>query len=318
MDSEGFLTNLHPLRVFLVVARLMSFSRAAEELHISQSAVSMHVKNLEQRAGVPLFEKRGRHMMLTDAGQTLVDYGQRIFSVLEETEQVMTALKGGRYGKLRVAADTTAGVYIVPAYLGIFRQKFPDLAISLDVVNRSQVVERLRLRQADLAVMGQVPDPPWEWDAVPFLDNELVVIANPGHEWRTRDAIRLDELANTPLLVREPGSGTRKALERLLAQRGLGLQIAMELGSNSTIKQAVIHGLGLTVISRRVIELELSTGRLVVLNVEGFPIRRSWYVVHLDKGYLVPPAQAFKQLLLTGASQLEHGAGVAKPPPPPQ
>jgi DNA-binding transcriptional LysR family regulator len=147
--------------------------------------------------------------------------------------------------------------------------------------------------------MGQVPDPPEHWDAKPFLDNELVVIGCPQHPWATRHRIALRELAETPLLVREPGSGTRKALERLLDRVGLSLNIAMELGSNSTIKQAVSHGLGLAVISRRVIELELSAERLVVLDVEGFPIKRAWYVVHLEKSYLSPPAKQFRQLLLT-------------------
>lgn len=299
MDPDDFLINLHPLRVFLVAARLLNFSRAAEELHISQSAVSTHVKTLEMQVGVPLFDKRGRHVELTDAGTMLRDYGQRIFSLVDETSQAMNRVKGGKWGKLRVAADTTAGVYIVPAFLGLFRQQFPDVAISLDVVNRSQVVEGLRLRQADIAVMGQVPDPPEQWDAKPFLDNELVVIGCPQHPWATRQQVSLRELSDTPLLVREPGSGTRKALERLLDRVGLSLNIAMELGSNSTIKQAVIHGLGVAVISRRVIELELSAGRLVILDVEGFPIRREWYVVHLDKAYLPPPAKKFRQLLLT-------------------
>ncbi len=293
--------NLHHLRVFQTVVRHLSFSRAAEELLISQSAVSMHVKSLERVIGLPLFEKVGHRIRLTGAGESLWSYSQKIFALLEETLQVMAALRGGHIGHLRVAADTTAGVYVVPEYLGQFRRMFPHVGIMLDVANRATVIERIGTREADLAVMGQIPDDLAEWDATPFLQNDLVVIANPSHPLAHKKAITVNLLAQEGFLVREVGSGTRATMERYFSQAGIDLRVDMELGNNSTIKQGVAHGLGIAVISRKVIQLELESRRLVILPVEGFPLKRYWYVVHLRGHYLPPPAKALKDLLLAAA-----------------
>ncbi|SMC06006.1 DNA-binding transcriptional regulator, LysR family [Sulfobacillus thermosulfidooxidans DSM 9293] len=293
--------NLHHLKVFQTVVRHLSFSRAAEELLISQSAVSMHVKSLERAVGLPLFEKVGHHIRLTAAGESLWSYSQKIFALMEETQQVMSALKGGNIGQLRVAADTTVGVYVVPEYLGQFRRMFPQVAIMLDVANRATVMERIAAREADLAVMGQVPEDVAEWDATPFMENDLVVIASPEHPLAQKRFIATEELAHEGFLVREVGSGTRATMERYFNQAGITFRVNMELGNNSTIKQGVAHGLGIAVISRRVIQLELESKRLVILPVEGFPLKRYWYVVHLRGHYLPPPAKALKDLLLQQA-----------------
>ncbi|OLZ13224.1 transcriptional regulator [Sulfobacillus thermosulfidooxidans] len=293
--------NLHHLKVFQTVVRHLSFSRAAEELLISQSAVSMHVKSLERAVGLPLFEKVGHHIRLTAAGESLWSYSQKIFALMEETQQVMSALKGGNIGQLRVAADTTVGVYVVPEYLGQFRRMFPQVAIMLDVANRATVMERIAAREADLAVMGQVPEDVAEWDATPFMENDLVVIASPDHPLAQKRFIATEELAHEGFLVREVGSGTRATMERYFNQAGITFRVNMELGNNSTIKQGVAHGLGIAVISRRVIQLELESKRLVILPVEGFPLKRYWYVVHLRGHYLPPPAKALKDLLLQQA-----------------
>ncbi len=298
MAYSDFMDNLHPLRVFLTVAGHMSFSRAGEALHISQSAVSMQVKTLENMVGLPLFNRDGRRMVLTAAGATLLDYGHRVFALLDETRQVMEAEKGGRRGTLTVSADTTAGVYVVPQYLAHFHREYPDVKIALNVVNRTQVMEHLQHREADLGIMGYIPQTSDEWAVAPFLENELVVIGPADHPWRDRSRLSWREVQEASWLVREAGSGTRQALDRVLGSRGLTLRPAMELGSNSAIKQAVMHGLGISVLSRRVIEFEIATGRLIVLDVEDFPIRRAWYVVHPKNAYLAPPAVAMKELFL--------------------
>ncbi len=298
MAHEGFLDNLHPLRVFLSVADNMSFSRAGESLHISQSAVSMHVRTLERIVGVPLFSRVGRRIVLTEAGQTFCDYGHRIFALLDETRQVMEAEQSGRRGVLKVSADTTAGVYVVPPYLAVFHRRFPDVKISLNVVNRTQVMEHLQHRDADLGIMGYIPDTMEAWTVSPFLANQLVVVGPPDHPWQHRGKLTLVEMSEASLLVREVGSGTRQALDRLLVGHGLTLKPGMELGSNSAIKQAVMHGLGIAVLSHRVVEFELTAGRLIVLDVEEFPIQRAWYVVHRTDAYLSPPATAMKRLFL--------------------
>ena len=296
-DSVGAI-NLHHLKVFQIVVKHLSFSRAGEELLISQSAVSMHVKSLERAAGLPLFEKIGHRIQLTDAGLALWEYSQKIFALIDETWQVMGALKGGELGRLRVSADTTVGVYVVPEYLGQFRRAFPQVAIMLDVANRTAVMDRIVARESDLAVMGQVPDNAEEWDATPFMENDLVVIAHPDHSLAGGPLVNAAALGREGFLVREPGSGTRATMERYFQSAGIAYRVNMELGNNSTIKQGVANGLGIAVISRKVVQLELEAGRLVILPVEGFPLKRYWYVVHLRGHYLPPPARAFKEMLL--------------------
>ncbi|CAB1127769.1 RuBisCO operon transcriptional regulator [Candidatus Hydrogenisulfobacillus filiaventi] len=283
------------------MARHMSFSRAAEDMILSQPAVSMHIKHLERVIGLPLFEKVGRRIRLTEAGERLYHYSQRLFALLQETAEAMDALRGAEQGHLRVAADTTAGVYVVPAYLGRFRRAHPQVMVALEVTNRESALERLLLREVDLAVIGQLPSQEEELEATPFLVNELVVIASPDHRLAGRTHIPVQELEAETLLMREPGSGTRATTERFFAEAGVQIRSGMELGSNSTIKQAVAHGLGIAVMSRRAIDLEVASGRLVVLDVEGFPRLRYWHVAQVRDRFLPPPAAAFKALLLAGA-----------------
>lgn len=299
MDRMVENLNLHQLRVFQAVARHLNFSRAAEELAISQPAVTGHVKQLEGILGLRLFDKIGRRVYLTEAGQHLYDYTQRVFALLGEAAQVMAELRGMSRGSLRVAADTTAGVYVVPAFLGAFHRAHPQVRIALDVTNRAQVAQRVLLNQVDLAVMGQVP-PDDGLAAEPFLANELVVIAAPGHRLAGRRGIPVQELAGETFIMREPGSGTRATAERVLAAAGVPVRPGMELGSNSAVKQAVANDLGIAVISRHAVSLEVAAGRLVILDVEGFPVVRHWHVVHLRRKHLPPPAAAFKELLLSG------------------
>lgn len=293
--------NLHHLRVFHVVARHLSFSRAAEELFISQPAVSMHVKQLESAVGMPLFEKQGRRVRLTDAGHRLYAYGQRIFVLLQETVQAMEAMRGGNQGRLRVAADTTAGVYVVPEFLGMFRRASPQVTIFLEVINRSVAVKRLLEGEVDLAIVGRVPGDE-SLEIIKFLVNELVIIAWPDHPLVGVSRLPVSELARETFLLREPGSGTRATAESVFSEAGVEISTGMELGSNSAIKEAVANGLGIAVISRRAIDLELQAGRLAVLDVDGFPHKRYWHVVHMRDRFMPPPAAAFKTLLLAQSS----------------
>ncbi len=309
--------NLHQLAVFQAVARRLSFSRAAEELNLSQPAVSMHVKQLERALGLELFEKVGRRITLTDAGRHLLEYSERIFALIEETLQSMEEVKGVQRGNLRVAADTTAGVYVVPDYLGAFRRAYPGVSISLDVGNRAAVTRRLLLSEVDIAVMGQVP-PDGDLVGEPFLPNELVVVAPPSHRLAHRSSIPVAELAGEPFLLREPGSGTRAAAERFFAAAGVPLTVAMELGSNSAIKRAVANELGIAVISRQAVSLEVEAGILTILDVEGFPILRHWHVVHRRSRRLSPAAQAFKELLLNGTAVRDGTRPGSTPPSAPR
>ena len=294
--------NLHQLATFQIVAKHCSYVRAAEELHFSQPAVSAQIRQLEEALGVKLFEQIGRKTYLTDAGEQLHHYSQKIFSVIDETLETMEKLHSPDYGRLRVGADTTVGTYVIPGLLGKFHQSYPEVEISLAVVNRAVLVERIMNNQIDIAIVGRVPD---DIHVViePFLPNELVLVAAPFHRLAGRVEVPIQELEREHFLLREEGSGTRAAIENAMQEAEVPLHVSMHMGNNSAIKQGVAAGLGIALISRVALDMELETNRLVILDVEGFPIMRQWRIVHLKDKHLSAPALAFKALLLEHADR---------------
>lgn len=288
--------TLRQLRVFEAVARHASISRAAAELHLTQPAVSMQVKQLEEQVGVALVEHIGRQLYLTDAGHELRHHARRVAAQVVELQSAMAQLRGLERGLLRLAVVSTAN-YFLPPLLADFAAHHPGVRITLRVANREAVLNALVDNVTDLAITGQPPD---EVPVVAqhFLDNPLVVIAAPTHPLAGRTRVALKALEQETLVVREPGSGTRAAMERHFAAHGIEVRSGTELGTNEAIKQAVRAGLGLGVVSAQTIELELAAQRLVVLPVESFPIMRHWYVVHLSHKRLSPAAQAFRSMLL--------------------
>lgn len=292
--------NLHQLATFQVVAKHCSYVRAAEELHFSQPAVSAQIRKLEETLGVKLFEQIGRKTHLTQAGDELYLYSQKIFAVIDETLETMEELRGPDHGRLRVGADTTVGTYVIPGLLGKFHQSYPEVEISLDVVNRAALVDRIMSNEIDMAIVGRVPD---DVPVViePFAPNELVLVSSPYHRLAGRANVPLSELAKEHFLMREVGSGTRAALELILQEAEVPLHVSMHMGNNSAIKQGVAAGLGIALISRVALDMELETKRLVILDVEGFPIMRQWRIVHLKDKHLSATALAFKSFLLEHA-----------------
>ncbi len=294
--------NLHQLATFQAVAKHRSYVRAAEELHFSQPAVSAQIRHLEESLGIKLFDQIGRKTHLTQAGEELYLYSQKIFSVIDETMDVMEALRSPYYGRLSVGADTTVGSYVIPGLLGKFRQIYPQVEILLHVLNRAALVEAIFNNRVELAVMGSVPDDaPVEIE--PFAFNPLVLVAAPTHRLAGLKNVPIEELGREHFLLREQGSGTRAALEKALEDAGLPLQVSMQVGNNSAIKQGVTAGLGIALISRVAIDMELETNRLVILDVEGFPIIRQWRLVHVKDKYLSATARAFKSFLLQHADR---------------
>ncbi len=294
--------NLHQLATFQAVAKHRSYVRAAEELHFSQPAVSAQIRHLEESLGIKLFDQIGRKTHLTQAGEELYLYSQKIFSVIDETMDVMEALRSPYYGRLSVGADTTVGSYVIPGLLGKFRQIYPQVEILLQVLNRASLVEAIFNNRVELAVMGSVPDDaPVEIE--PFAFNPLVLVAAPTHRLAGLKNVPIEELGREHFLLREQGSGTRAALEKALEDAGLPLQVSMQVGNNSAIKQGVAAGLGIALISRVAIDMELETNRLVILDVEGFPIIRQWRLVHVKDKYLSATARAFKSFLLQHADR---------------
>jgi len=297
MDLNHKLMNLHQLRIFATVAQQRSYSRAAEMLILSQPGVSLQVRALEKSLGTPLFEKTGRGLRLTEAGAELLTYSERIFGLLDETQAVIEELGAARRGAVRVGASTTAGIYIVPRALGGFHRQNPVVKLTLDVVNRFTVADRLLRDEVDLAVMGLIEDA-HDLEVERFVNNELVVIASPRHPLAQRRLIPLHDLANESLLLREAGSGTRTDVERIFAAQDIPLHIGMELRSSGSIKQAAAADLGIAVIPLHAIELELLAKRLIVLDVEGFPVRRYWSLARRSGRRLSAAANALWAYLL--------------------
>lgn len=290
------------LSVFEAVARHLSFSRAAQELHLTQPAVSMQIKQLEENVGTALFEQLGKKIYLTEAGHELYHYSRVIAQQLTEAEAVLSELKGLKRGQLKISVASTAN-YFAPQLLATFSQRFPTITVSLNVTNRQALLQQLASNEMDMAIMGQPPEG-LDLVAESFMDNLLVVIAPTNHPLTRKKSIPLGRLAQETFLMREEGSGTRIAMERYFEANGVKIQAGMQMNSTEAIKQAVQAGLGLGVVSLHTVELELEARRLKILDVEGLPIRRHWYIVHRKDKRLSASAQAFKNFLLDEASGL--------------
>jgi DNA-binding transcriptional LysR family regulator len=295
--------TLRQLKVFEAVARNLNYTRAAEELFLSQPAVSMQIKQLEEVLGQPLFEQMGKKIYLTEAGKEVYRYSLSIAGQLDELEMVLAEMKGLRQGKLTLAVASTAN-YFLPTLLGIFIQRHPGVIVDIDVTNRENLLKALTANTIDFAIMGQPPDG-LDLEAHVFMDNPLMVLAPPDHPLAGRRNIPIESLRLETFIEREQGSGTRLARERFFSEHGgENFRSIMEMSSNEAIKQAVQAGLGLGVLSLHTLEVELLLKRLVVLDIKGFPIMRHWYIVHRHGKRFSTVARAFKQFVLTESKSL--------------
>ncbi len=284
------------LSVFEAVANCLSYTQAAQELHLSQPAVSMQIKQLEENVGLPLFEKMGRQIYLTEAGREMHHYCRSIAGQLRELEEVLEHIKGIQRGRLDISVASTAN-YFATRLLAAFSRKYEGTTFSLDVTNRETLLRQLELNEKDLVIMGKPPEDR-DLEATVFMDNPLVVIAAPDHPLVTAKELDLKTLQEETFVVRESGSGTRIAMQRFFGEHDVSLSTGMEMTSNEAIKQAVEAGLGLGIVSIHTLELELEARRLVVLDVREFPILRHWYVVQRRGKRLSPVAQAFKDFVI--------------------
>ena len=294
--------TLRQLNVFEAVARQLSYTRAAETLHLSQPAVSMQIRQLEDEIGLELFEKLGKKIQLTEAGTELFHYSLSINRLLVEAEEVLESLKGVSRGRLRIVVASTVN-YFAPRLMAAFSRKYPSVNVHLDVTNRESLMRLLTANEADLVMMGKPPDS-LELESEPFMDNPLVVVSPCDHELVGQASIPLERIAEELFLMRETGSGTRQAMERFFEDKGLRLRQGMEMTRNEAIKQGVRAGLGLSVVSTHTIELELETGRLCILDVQGFPILKKWFLVYRKGKRLSPVAEAFRSFVLSHAREV--------------
>jgi DNA-binding transcriptional LysR family regulator len=289
--------SLRQLKVFESVARNLSYTRAAEELYLTQPTVSIQLKQLTQIVGLPLLEQIGKRIYLTDTGRELLKVCRNIFEDMSRFEMLVSDLKGVKAGKLNLAIITTAK-YFVPRLLGLFCQRYPGIDVSLKVTNRERVLQRLADNQDDLYVLGAPPED-MDIEIEPFLENPLVVLAASNHPLAKEKNISLQRLTEEQFLMREQGSGIRLATEQFFAERGLKLKVRMELGSNEAIKQAVVGGLGIAVLSAHTLALDRDSQELAILDVQGFPIQRHWYLAYPKEKQLSVVALAFLEFLHT-------------------
>ncbi len=298
--------TLHQLQVFEAIAKHSSFTKAAEELYLTQPTVSQQMKQLTKAIGMPLFEQLGKRLYLTEAGEEVLKSSRDISTRFSDLEMTLANLRGMKQGKLRLSAITTAK-YFVPRLLGPFRQLYPGITIAFQVTNRQQVLDRLDQNLDDLYFIGQ-PSKSQDICVRPVMENPLVVVAPQNHPLAKEKSISLQRMAEEPFIMRESGSGTRMAVEGFFAENRVEMNVVMEIGSNEAIKQAIVGGLGISVLSRHSLALEGLHGPLTILNVEGFPLQRHWYVIYPESKQLSVVAKTFLDFLFTEGRQIAKQA----------
>jgi len=300
-------TTFRQLEIFESIARLGSFTRASEELYLTQPTVSMQMKKLSEAVGVPLIEQIGKKLHLTPDGQELAQATREIFGIRDRYTMSVAERQGLKQGQLRLMAITTAS-YFAPRLLGEFAKLYPGIEVSLRVTNKEQVLASIADNLDDLYFLGQ---PPEDIDviATPIMDNPIVVIAAPDHPLAHKKNIRLERLAQEPWLMREKGSGTRNAIQRRFDENGIVIRPRLELGSNEAIKQAILAGLGVSALARHTLALN-QPGQFAILDVEGFPILRHWYAVYPAGRQLSVVARAFLDYLLGRGKAAPAVAGI--------
>jgi DNA-binding transcriptional LysR family regulator len=294
--------TVHQLTVFRTVARYLSYTKAAESLYLSQPAVTQQVRAVEQALGLRLFERSGRGIILTSAGQEFLLHSERLLSELDKTRDVVEKIHALERGSITLGASASAGTYVVPPLLGAFHTRYPGLHITLTVGNRSAIEGQLLNHEVELAVMSIIDRQ--ERFVIEFLaPYELVVVASPAHHLAQRSMLALRELQAETFLLREKGAGTRLDTEHHFELEGLSMRSLIELGSIEAIKEGVIAGLGIAVLPRDSVALELTGGDVVVLDVQGFPLHRQWHLVHLKGRRLSLAADALRHFLLDNRSE---------------
>ncbi|MEW6706402.1 MAG: LysR family transcriptional regulator [Pseudomonadota bacterium] len=302
------------LRVFTEVARHLSFARAAETLHLTPPAVTMQVKEVESQVGLALFERQGRQVSLTTAGEYFLVYAKRLLATLKDADDAMARFKRLETGLLTIGMVSTAQ-YFLPRLLARFREEHPGIEVRLQVTgNREQLLKLLHGNEVDLAVMGRPPSE-LATRADAFAAHPLVFVAPPGHPLLKVGHPPVRTLEPYPFVVREAGSGTRAAMEQFFREHRFSPRITMEMSSNESVKQAVMAGMGLGFLSLHTMGLEVRSGLLHVLFVEGTPVMRTWNVVHLPSRVLSPAAEAFRYFIIEQAEAflVEHDTPLLQP-----
>jgi DNA-binding transcriptional LysR family regulator len=303
--------TLRQLQLLEAIVRLGSFTRAAEELFLTQPTVSMQIKKLSETLGTPLFRHVGRTVEPTDAGREVYGACREILGTLTDLEVKLSDLKGLKRGRLRLGVVTTAK-YVAPEILGAFCKKYPGIEVSLGVTNREHILERLMAHDDDLYVAGQPREVNEQIESIPFAPNPLVVVARVDHPLAVARDIPIERLAGENLILREPGSGIRDAVVKRFSEHAIEPRVRMQLGSNEAIKHAIVGGLGISVLSLHSLRLESAGGGLALLDVQGFPIMRRWHLVHWRGRELSLVARTFLDFAIAYEPEIEVRLANAK------
>jgi DNA-binding transcriptional LysR family regulator len=292
--------DLHRLKIFTMIIATRSFSKAARQLYLTQPTVSQHVNYLEEYLGVPLFDRLGKEVRPTKAGQILHTYAQRLLRMADDAELAVAYYKGKKSGTIIAGASNVPGEYILPDILGRFKEKFPEIVVRIHLGDTSSIVDKILNYEIDFGLIGAriAHD---QLRCSRFIDDELCLILAPGHPWAGRKCVEISDLAGAAFVVREPGSGTRMMVEQTLRKAGLPaerLRIAAELGSNTAVKQAVKAGLGVSFVSKRSVLDELGMNVITTLPIKDMAMDRSFYIVRHKKRTLPPLVRQFHQFLL--------------------
>lgn len=291
--------SIKQLKIIEAIVKTHSYTLAAEQLHMTQPAISMQIKQLEQNTGITIFERQGKQVVLTSAGRDIHDYSRKIILHYEELQEAIHEIKNEHSGRIKVSAATTAN-HLITQMIANFSRTNKEITVALRITNREKLIEQLQNFEPDLVIMGE-PPPKFDLISEPLIPNPLVVIASPDNPYAKQSSIPFKEIAKHEFVSRERGSGTRAAIERFFKSRGVQLKSTLEMGSNEAIKHSVTAGLGLGVVSLHSIKLELAANQLVVLDVNHFPIQRHWHIVKRKGKQLLPSAKAFQDFIIKEA-----------------
>lgn len=291
--------NIHQVKIFYLAAQTLSITQTAKRMHLSQPSVSIQIKDLEDSLNVRLFDRINRRIVLTEAGKALYEHAGRILSLIDETKAVMSAFSAGDIGKIVIGAPNTIGIYILPNYLGEFKEQFPKAEIALLTLNRQEALDHVLSGEVDFAFIQEPPKHP-DLESELFMRDELVVICSPRHPWATLPHITPEIMreANEPIIVREEGSGTRDIVERMAKKLGMEPKVAMELSSTEGIKGAVEANLGIAILSRNVIKREVRDGSLRAISIMDIDPHRNFYFVYNKKRTFMSLLGKFHEFML--------------------
>ncbi|HNY65389.1 MAG TPA: LysR substrate-binding domain-containing protein [Deltaproteobacteria bacterium] len=291
--------NIHQVNIFNIAAKTLSITKTAKKMHLSQPSVSIQIKDLEDSLNVKLFERINRKITLTDAGKVFYSYSEKLLNLIDEINAVMNQFSSGDVGKLILGTSNTIGIYVLPRFLGEFKEAFPKAEISLTILNRQEALEQCISGELDFAFLQDPPKHP-DLQAEFFMKDELMIVCSPKHRWAKKDYLTMKMLTSEPepIILREEGSGTRGLIEYVLKRYGIERNVTMEMSSSEGIKRAVEANLGIAVLSRNVIMSEVKSGSLVALDIRDLNTKRDFYIIHNKKRKFMPLMEKFHDFIL--------------------